>query len=157
MFINFLKSIQFIVLFFILILPSCGNKYDTKGEFISGFASVGLGGKFGVIDETGKEIVAPKYEEVSNFVGEYAKIKLNNKYGLINKKGEEVLAPKYDKIYGYTGDVAKVMLGSKYGMLDKKAKEVLAPKYDAVSFNIIGNYFEVSENGTINRIEFKAE
>lgn len=151
------RNLFFCLLGVFIGLNACSSKYQSKGEYIGGFASVELNGKYGIIDEGGKEIVTPKYEEVGNFVGEFAKIKLNNKYGFVNKKGEEVVPPKYDKIYGFNGAFAKMVLNSKFGMLDRNAKEVVPPKYDAVNYNIIGKFFEVSENGAVTRIEYKVQ
>ena len=42
-----------------------GKKYDSIGYFYNGFAHVELNGKWGIIDETGKEVVECKYKTLS--------------------------------------------------------------------------------------------
>lgn len=142
--------------FLFLQLVSCASdKYDNKTEFINGFATVNLNGKYGVINEKGKEIVPCKYEFVGTYIDGIAKIKLNNKVGLIDEKGKEIVSPKYDKISLFNKGLAKIEIGEKCGYLNKEGKEIIAPKYEAVNYNFIGKYFEVAENGIVKRIEEK--
>lgn len=132
------------------------GKYDQQQEFVRGFAIVSKNGKFGMINESGQEIVPPQYESISYFIGAYAKIKENGKFGFIDKSGKVVITPRYDQIYGYNGEYAKIVLNGKVGLIDKEAREVIAPQYDAVSYNIIGGYFEVARNGQVSKLS-KAE
>ncbi|MCU0443586.1 MAG: WG repeat-containing protein [Microscillaceae bacterium] len=136
----------------LLYLSACGSKYDSQAQYIDGIAQVSKSGKFGCIDQSGKEIVPIQYDDITPFVGEVAKIKLNNKYGFVNKEGKEVVAPKYDKVYGFSRGIAKVEIKGKFGFVNEKGKEIIAPMYDAVSYNIIGKRFEVAENGQVRFI-----
>lgn len=147
---HFTKLFSFLVL---VMMVACGGKYDSQTEFIDGFAEVSKGGKFGFISVDGKEVIPPKYEDVSSFVGEIAKVKMNNKYGFVNKEGKEVIAPKYDKVYGFSRGLAKVEIKGKFGFVSEKGVEVVEPKYEACSYNIIGKYFEVVENGQKTQIQ----
>ncbi|HSA05750.1 MAG TPA: TonB family protein [Candidatus Gastranaerophilales bacterium] len=51
-------------------------------------------GKYGYIDNKGKEIVKPQYEEVFPFSEGLAAVKINNKFGYINTKGNFVIQPE---------------------------------------------------------------
>ncbi|TAE73012.1 MAG: WG repeat-containing protein [Bacteroidetes bacterium] len=145
-----------IILAISLCFFNCGSdKYDNKPEFINGFATVNLNGKYGVIDEKGKEIVPCKYEFVGTYIDGIAKIKMNNKIGLIDDKGKEIVPCKYDKISLFNKGLAKIELSEKCGYLNKEGKEILSPKYEAVNYNFIGRYFEVAENGIVKRIDEK--
>lgn len=145
----------FFLFILFLFLESCGTKYANKIEYINGFAVVKQNGKHGFIDESGKEIVAPKYDELGNFIDNLAKFKSNQKFGMVDKSGKEVIPAKYDKIHTFNGEFAKVEIQGKIGMIDKNGIEVVEPKYDAVSYNIIGKFFEVASNGLVERIEHK--
>ncbi len=139
----------------ILFLSCKGDKYDSKTEFINGFATVNLNGKYGVIDEKGQEIVPCKYEFVGTYIDGLAKVKMNNKVGLIDEKGKELVSCRYDKISLFNKGLAKIELAEKCGYLNKQGKEVISPKYEAVNYNFIGKYFEVAENGIVKRIDEK--
>jgi hypothetical protein len=144
------KSLVFIAI--LLSIQACGGKYDSQTEYADGIAEVSKGGKYGFIDQSGKEVVPVKYDAVSPFVGEVAKVKLNNKFGFVNKTGAEVVVPKYDKIYNFSRGIAKIEINGKFGFVNEKGKEIIAPLYDAVSYNIIGKRFEVAENGQVRFI-----
>lgn len=58
--------------------------------------SKGKNGKYGYIDNSGKNIIRPKYDEAAYFNDGLAKVKLNGKYGFINKTGIEVIPLKYE-------------------------------------------------------------
>lgn len=135
------------------ILVACQSNYDSKEEFIRGYAVVSKDGKYGLINEDGEVVVPIQFEKVSNFIGEYARVQVGNKIGFVDKSGKVVIAPKYDRIYGFNGEYAKIELDGKVGLIDKQAKEVIAPIYDAVNYNIIGGYFEVAQNGEVKKIE----
>ncbi len=134
-------------------LAACQAQYDSKEEFIRGYAVVSKDGKYGIINQAGEEVVPIQFEKVSNFIGDYARVQIDNKFGFVDKSGKVVVAPKYDKIYGYNGEYAKIELNGKVGLIDKQAKEIVAPIYDAVNYNIIGGYFEVAQNGEVKKIE----
>lgn len=48
---------------------------------------------FGLIDEKGNELVAPKYHQIGQFKQGRAKVMLNNLYGFINTDGDEIAPP----------------------------------------------------------------
>jgi hypothetical protein len=134
-------------------ITSCSDKYDNRSEFINGFATVNLNGKYGVINDKGQEIVPCKYEFVSNYVDGLAKVKMNNKVGLIDTQGKEVVSPKYDKISLFNKGMAKVELNKKFGYLGKDGKEIVPCKFEAVNYNFVQGYFELAENGIVKRVE----
>ncbi|MFK0495250.1 WG repeat-containing protein [Campylobacter coli] len=61
-------------------------------------ASVGLNGKIGLIDKSGKIVIEPKFDSIWSFREGLAKVGLNGKYGLIDKSGKIVIEPKFDDI-----------------------------------------------------------
>jgi len=66
-------------------------------------AAVRQNGKYGFVDQKGKEIVPPKYDHTWKFIGGYAAVKLNDKYGFIDQKGKLVVPLIYEGAYNYHG------------------------------------------------------
>jgi hypothetical protein len=66
-------------------------------DFICGISKVLKGGKYGVVDNTGKEILSPKYESIkmkecdyySSYI-QYIFVKKDGKWGVFNTEGEGV-------------------------------------------------------------------
>lgn len=113
------------------------NKYDCKeklGEYKSDLALVQVNGKYGFIDNNGKEVVTPKYNHIGKFgiyKSDWALVKLNGKYGFIDKKGKEVVAPKYNHIGKFNAskpNLALVKINGKHSFIDDKGNEVTCPK-----------------------------
>ncbi len=101
---------------------------------------VGLNGKCGYIDKTGKEVIPLKYDGSHEFIRSFseglAAVRLNGKYGYIDKSGKEVIPFKYDEAFSFREGLARVNLNYKYGYIDKTGKEVIPLKYNpAYSFS----------------------
>ena len=92
---------------------------------------VELNGKYGLVDETGKEIVECKYDSISRRFSEgLADVCLNGKWGFIDKTGKEIIECKYDKTTRFNEGLALVELNGKCGLINKNGKEVVECKYD---------------------------
>ena len=98
------------------------KKYDWKGKYYEGLASVKLNGKWGFIDKTGKEVTPIKYDYAVGFSEGLASVKLNNKYGFIDKTGKEVIPIKYDDAYMFSEGLAEVKLEGKYFYINRKGE-----------------------------------
>ena len=99
---------------------------------------VRLNGKYGFVDQTGKEVVPIKYDGVSIFLNDEkapgSVAKLNGKYGIIDKTGKEMVPIKYDKIDFFFTDakIVRAKLNDKWGFIDQTGKVVIPFKYDEV-------------------------
>ncbi|MDR1056144.1 MAG: WG repeat-containing protein, partial [Prevotellaceae bacterium] len=107
------------------------KKYDNTPNFSKGRAHVTLNGKWGVIDETGKEVIPVKYDALEYFYGNssMAKASLNGKWGFIDKLGNEIIPIKYDWIGNFWRSLAMVSLDGKWGLVDNTGREVTPVKY----------------------------
>ena len=74
--------------------------YDRIDSFHEGLAIVKSGGKFGLIDINGKEVVpATSYTALAyDAISKKYIAGLNYKYGVLNEKGETIIQPVYDQI-----------------------------------------------------------
>lgn len=68
--------------------------------------------KWGFIDRTGKEIIAPKYEWPVVYNGDYAEVRLNQKSGVIDRNGKHILPCKYDNVNLFEDGIAIAKTGS---------------------------------------------
>ena len=73
--------------------------------------SIGKSGKYGFINQDGKEICPLKYDNVCDFYEGLAQVELNDKWGYINKDGQEVIPPKYDSTGNFSNGKARVRVG----------------------------------------------
>lgn len=99
------------------------------------------GGKFGLIDKNGNEVIPSVYDEVVRAGKGIVRVKLDNKYGYFDYSGKKLTDMKYDDagIFGEDG-IAMVNLGGqlnkrgrisggKYGYVDMSGNEVVRVKY----------------------------
>ena len=128
----------------ILVPGSCNYMYIS--DFSGGLASVASGdneaSQLGLIDKTGREIVAPKYSSIGSFYEGLAVVYLgewpNGKCGVIDKTGTEIIPPdsRYYSIRQFSEGLAAVFVGDPetgaWGFIDRTGKEVAAPKYNKV-------------------------
>jgi hypothetical protein len=65
--------------------------YDFIDTCSEGLARVEINGKWGFIDQTGKEVIPCKYDEADFFNKGVAKVNLNGKIYFIDKEGNKVI------------------------------------------------------------------
>ena len=120
------------------------KSYSSVGYFHEGYARAEKNGKYGFVDENGKEIIPPKYEWVGEFKEGVARVFTNKKAGYIEKEGKMVIPEKYDDAWEFSEGLAKVMLAktiedrlvARFGFVNKKGEEVVTARYeDAQSFH----------------------
>lgn len=90
----------------------------------------GANGKYGFMDKTGKELIAPTYDFASEFSEELSAVKLDKKYGFIDKTGKIIIPLKYDQAGSFSEGLALVKVGNKYGFIDQTLKIIIPLKYD---------------------------
>jgi len=125
------------------------EEYDTIGDFDDGFVAVELNGKWGFIDETGKEILPPEFENLGSSDALFF-VQLDGKWGCIDKMtGKVVVELKYEDVLptGVRDGLAPLKLKGKWGFIDEiTGKEVVSPKYDKVRHISRGTLFAVNLN-----------
>ena len=98
--------------------------YDRASTFSHGVAVVQIDKKWGVINQKGIEIIAPKYDYIEGFVNGYAKVKIEGYNGLSNLNGELIVQPNYEFISYAGGGIFRVEQGDKIGYFDHNGKWV---------------------------------
>src|SRR5690606_32607738 len=135
--INTMKSYTFYILSLFLSINICNAQ--TIGMFSND------GKTWGIIDQTGKEIIAPKYANPtdpskSGFVGVFSTTDKN--YKILSPTGEEITIdlPKVESIHNTNSDEKDikddffiVKIAKKVALVDKNGKVVHAPDYDKIT------------------------
>ena len=118
---------------------------DTNGNFIDQpsrikicgskeQARIGSNGKWGIMDNTGQWLIAPKFEKPFRLSSHgVAAIEESGKWGIINTAGEWIIKPEIDYInsfdYSYNG-LAKAANRGKWGVINTSGQWIIEPKFD---------------------------
>ncbi len=111
------------------------------------------GGKWGILDKNGKELIVATYDEIGYDISPFGNIsaKKNEKYGIINVSGKITVPFTYDRIQDYSDGLAifEVKMNgyrNKYGAFDETGKIALKPEYNWIGgFNHGVSLFGVSK------------
>jgi len=85
---------------------------------------VGLNGKLGFIDKSGKEVIPPKYDAASDFSEGLAAVRIGDrntgKWGFIDKSGNEIAKIAFE--FSSLGDVSEGLVRFSYGNTQETLK-----------------------------------
>ena len=111
------------------------------------------GGKYGLINMEGAEILPCEYDEITALQGveNALLVSKDGNYGIVNDEGKTLLPTEYAEIQGLgdkttDGFIVKNANG-KYGVVDTSNGQVLETKYDGVSKIHEGDYYVVTDGG----------
>ncbi len=130
------------------------NKNDSSNYWYEkNVLKVKQGNFYGLINLSGKEILASQYDEIVAMEGieNCYKIKKDGKIGIVDGDGKIVLTPEYEDV-GILGKDNKsgfiIKKDNKYGIIDYSKNIILDTKYDEIK-KVYGNdCYVVVENGT---------
>ena len=100
--------------------------YQKAGGFQHGIAVVQStnNGMWGIVNQKGIEIIAPKYDKIEKFKDGYARVRIKSFSGLTNLQGDLIVHPDYEYI-SYAGrGLFRVEQGDKIGYFDTKGNWV---------------------------------
>lgn len=108
-------------LFIILVLAaSVANGQTYTGD--SNLYQIEVNGRYGFINNKGKEIIKPVFRNDVQFSEGLASARINGKYGFIDKKGKFVIPQKFDYANNFTEGLALVYIDGKPLFINKKGK-----------------------------------
>ena len=134
-------------------------KYDEVRKFSEEMAAVKVSGKWGFINKSGKEVIAPVYRVVSDFENGFARVNQNGSWGCINKEGKIIIPTKYEALLNFSEGLAGALDGffifTEAGYLDMFGNTAIPFKYGVVgSFSgglapvsLSGKYGFIDRNG----------
>ena len=99
-------------------------------------APVGIEGKYGYIDRTGKLAIDLQFDSAWVFSEGLAPVKIGGKvldeagkWGYIDKRGKIVIKPRFDWAKPFSDALAAVKVQGKLGYIDKKGKMIIKPQF----------------------------
>jgi hypothetical protein len=93
------------------------------------------GGKWGIIDKSGNEVIPCKYKSIRDFSDDFARVENENGlWGIIDKTGREIIPCEYESgnLGYFSNGLCAVCRDGKCGFVDTTGKEVVPCKYDRV-------------------------
>ena len=104
-------------------------RFERGKAFSEGLAAVGIGGRFGYINERGEIVIEPRFDRASTFANGLAEVVVGDKAGVINQKGEFVVSPMFRRALPLTKDVIIAVEGtwSYSDFIDEPAFDVNNP------------------------------
>jgi hypothetical protein len=103
-------------------IPAPEDKFDYCSSFRSGYARVGLNGKYNFIDTEGKYLSEEWFDNCWNFKDGYAVVALNGKWNYIDTKGNLISEQWFDDCCSFQYGWAWVKLNGKWHKMDKNGK-----------------------------------
>ena len=114
---------------------------------------VARGGKYGLIDLNGKEIIATEYDKISPISGvkDTFKTEKDGKCGVVNSDGKTIIEPQYADIDvlgedDKSGFIVKGESG-KYGIIDYSNNKIIEANYDSVQKVFANDMYVVTNAG----------
>ncbi len=91
---------------------------------------------YGIIDNTGKNILKPSFNEMTKFEYGLSRFRQNGKWGLINEKGMIVFQPKFENEFafsnlGFNEGLISVNVNGKFGYYSEKGVLIIPHKFDS--------------------------
>ncbi len=136
---------------------SYGN-FEFSGDFKNNRAVFQSNTKFGFINKTGQEIIAPEYDSAGNFSEGIALVKLKMKFdpmlmrmtgGLvayIDTAGKNIVPPLYSDGTAFSDGMAMVKYNGKCGFINTDGKVVIDFKYETGTNFFRGLAFVKNDN-----------
>lgn len=137
-----MKSLHLTFLFLIALLV------ELQGQTLQFFQDPNSK-KYGVKDQDGKVITAPKYDDYRDFYNGNALVKSNERWDFLDERGNEMTGFKYEWINFFTKDnLAQYKVNGKIGFLNRSFEEVTPASFSSSTYFWDGlAAFTVKENG----------
>jgi hypothetical protein len=109
-------------------------------------------GKWGFINNYGKEVIPFIYDSVYFFKNGLAPVSINDKHGYIDKEGKIIIPLIYDSTFAYSNEKIKVGLNKLEGIINARDERLIPLVYDSISFS--DDLLNVSFNGKHGLIDW---
>ncbi len=99
--------------------------FEKANCFDNQVAPVQLGGKWGLINKKGIQVVTPKYQAIRPFESGVARITVTQLLGVAKADGTIILAPKYEYVHYVGNDIFRIEDGDATGYLHKNGNWIV--------------------------------
>ncbi len=115
------------------------------------------GAKWGLVSQSGSEVIKPEWDEISNIQGDVIIIQKGGKYGLIDLRGNVLMKPTYIRISPFNNQGIAYATTNKgvQVLIDKTGKVLVDEKQKVTQFSlykddIYGNLEEITADSVLN-------
>lgn len=105
------------------------SSYENIFYFTEGRAEFQKDGKYGFLDESGKEVIPAIYEKADAFTESLSAVKKDGKYGAIDKSGKELLPFEYSSLQIDGADQIWFVKDNEWGMMKADGTVVIPGDY----------------------------
>ncbi len=109
-------------------------------------------GLYGLINSSGKWIIAPQFDYAWDFDDGIATVKQNGKYGYIKEDGTYLFEPQFDEARYFIDGIAVVEQNNKEGYIKRDGTYLFEPQFD-VAWPFENGMAEVKQNGKYGYIK----
>ena len=115
-------------------LQTCSNTYDSISEGLDGHYIVMRDSLYGIIDFSGKEILAPEYRVIQHPIEGLFCVKKgpDDLFGFVDGSGNYVIEPQYDYAFQFHNGIAIVKKNGKWGIIDKQNNTLVDFKWACI-------------------------
>jgi len=92
-----------------------------------GLYPIGVDGRYGFIDRTGRIAIKPQFDSTSGFSEGLAPVQFGGKWGYINSDGALAITPQFVSAFHFQHRRAVVRLGNAFGVIDMDGKYEISP------------------------------
>jgi len=137
------------------------DNYDSKGNiwYEDNVLRVKKGGKVGLIDFTGKELLPCEYTEITALKGATSNflVTKDGNIGLVNEKGQIIIPVKYQQILtlkeGYKNEYIIIDEQGLLGLISTSGTILFDHKYESIKHINSSEAYVVSEEGVVKLVE----
>ena len=141
------------------------DNYDSKQNvwFEDNLLRVKKNNKYGLIDFSGKTVLACEYDAVYSLKGvtENIIVEKEGKLGLVNSKGQTILNTEYSNIQilkeGYKSEYLVANVEGKFGIISTSGTIILETKYDEIKYLNSNETYAIKLDGTTQLVNSKGE
>lgn len=109
--------------------PAFRKNFTSAKAFSKGRAIVGMGGRQGVIDTSGRWVIKPEFQDLSRLSNGNYVAEIRDRYAVLGAAGSERGTQRYDFIGGEGDGLLIVGVQGKFGYADLMGKTVIKPRF----------------------------
>lgn len=129
-----------------LVLQLSGWELKNPSLWDSKIIAIRKNGKWGFVNNEGKECIPCVYDDVSEYNSGVASFKMDGQWGIMNIKGEPIVSPQYDRLTYFSEGLAVYSKNKKSGVINVKGEIITKPLYDYIA--PFKNGYAKVENGS---------
>lgn len=101
-------------------------------DYTEGIAITQKGGKFGLVNKQGFELIMPQYDEIRPMQNGFAAVRQHNDWMFVNKQGQRLGSLRFDWAANFHNGLAAVQSEGKWSFINEQGFLIAPFQYDRV-------------------------